>query len=66
MNMVEKVVTQIAKLEGCNIECSHCRKIAKSAILAMREPTEEMIDAGLNRPIGVKIWTAMIDAALKD
>lgn len=49
--------------------------IARAAITAMREPTEAMIDAGLdedggghddpaNRAIQARAFTAMIDAAL--
>ena len=52
------------------------RKCARTAIAAMREPTDEMNDAGADKCDGGcaeescqfgfmgKIWTAMIDAAL--
>lgn len=39
---------------------------ARAAIAAMREPTEEMLDAtGLRHGAPLANWQAMIDAALK-
>ena len=39
---------------------------ARAAIAAMREPTEEMVDAWIRAPGAIKGgWQAMIDAALK-
>ena len=39
--------------------------LARTAIAAMREPTEEMIDAWIRAPGAIKAgWQAMIDAAL--
>ena len=39
---------------------------ARAAIAAMREPTEEMIDAWARAPGAIKAgWEAMIDAALE-
>lgn len=49
-----------------SIATDYWNTLAKAAIAAMREPTEEMIDAGINRPYGVAVWTAMIDVALKE
>ena len=40
--------------------------LAHAAIAAMREPTEEMIDAWIRAPGAIKGgWQAMIDAALE-
>jgi len=40
--------------------------LARAAIAAMREPTEEMIDAWITAPGAIKGgWQAMIDAALE-
>ena len=39
--------------------------LARAAIAAMREPTEEMVDAWIRAPGAIKGgWQAMIDAAL--
>ena len=39
--------------------------LARAAIAAMREPTEEMLDAWIRAPGAIKGgWQAMIDAAL--
>jgi len=39
---------------------------ARAAIAAMREPTEEMIDAWIGAPGAIKGgWQAMVDAALE-
>jgi len=40
--------------------------LARAAIAAMREPTDEMIDAWIGAPGAIKEgWQAMIDAALE-
>ena len=40
--------------------------LARAAIAAMREPTEEMIDGWIRAPGGIKGgWQGMIDAALE-
>jgi hypothetical protein len=40
---------------------------ARAAIAAMREPTEEMIDAWIGAPGAIKGgWQAMIDCALRE
>ena len=40
--------------------------LARAAIAAMREPTEEMMDAWARAPGAIKAgWQAMIDAALE-
>ena len=45
---------------------SHSFALARAAIAAMREPTEEMIDAWIKAPGAIKGgWQAMIDAALE-
>jgi hypothetical protein len=41
--------------------------LARAAITAMREPTEEMIDGWIRAPGAIKGgWQGMIDAALAD
>lgn len=43
----------------------HWRAVARAAIEAMREPTEEMIDWGnLNHPDKKGLWQNLIDVAL--
>lgn len=71
--MVERVRVGVAKAQGCGwkllcgIEperpCA-CRNSARAAIEAMREPTQEMIDAVSPECIGD--WPIAIDAALKE
>ena len=40
--------------------------LARAAIAAMREPTQEMLDAWIRAPGAIKAgWQAMIDAALE-
>jgi hypothetical protein len=47
-------------------EAVDLREIARAAIEAMREPTEQMVEAA-SPPKGIAGgWSAMIDAALKD
>jgi len=77
--MVERVAKAVvAKLqpsvfcggdEACDsLPCSCALDIARAAIEAIREPTDEMLDAGWGqrgeRARG--IWRLMIDAALKE
>jgi len=53
--------------------CADTRELARAAIAAMREPTDAMVDAAVeftsDAPTGrrqsVRVWQAMIDAALK-
>jgi hypothetical protein len=41
--------------------------LARAAIAAMREPTQEMLDAWLRAPGAIKEgWQAMIDCALRE
>jgi hypothetical protein len=41
--------------------------LARAAIAAMREPTEEMLDAWVRAPGTIKAgWQAMIDCALRE
>jgi hypothetical protein len=41
--------------------------LAHAAIAAMREPTEEMLDAWIRAPGAIKAgWQAMIDCALRE
>lgn len=67
--MIERIVKVVSGVEGCKTNCSHCRKIAKAAIAAMREPTEEMLIAGHCTTASDHLemgYQAMIDAALKE
>lgn len=75
MNMVEKVVKEIRKLEGCYVGCNHCKGVARAAIEAMKELTEEMLNAfgghygytpSENRAKAFPIYRAIIEAALKE
>lgn len=78
MNMIEKIARVIQGLEGCSVDnCNHCKEIAKAAITAMREPTNDMANEyfKLRKEVGdinatacfnVSVWETMIDAALKD
>jgi hypothetical protein len=78
--MVERVARAIqaqsghqpATDEGWNrpentLSVQNFRRMAKAAIEAMREPTEDMIQAGIDGPVGDTEgkWQAMIDEALK-
>ena len=41
--------------------------LARVAIAAMREPTQEMLDAWIRAPGAIKAgWQAMVDAALEE
>ena len=83
-DMVEKVAKAIATKALGEVGRDYdpfaiqkCIPYARAAIAAMREPTDEMNDAGADKCDGGcaeescqfgfmgKIWTAMIDAALK-
>ena len=59
-------MTDFDKDEIAVIEC-----VTRAAVVAMREPTPEMIEAGIIagctvESTVVRIWQAMIDAALMD
>ena len=63
------------QLGNARKDCYHAKNIHKDStiviIKAMREPTEKMIDAGLEHELGgvngvTDIYTAMIDAILND
>lgn len=79
MNMIEKVAVAIGGLDQdrCNpcttnkiLKCTDCLKQAKAAIEAMKEPTEEMIEAGdrwcNDYGTADMVFKDMIEAALKD
>lgn len=77
MNMIERVARAINSNYPHGLNCSvpNCLACAgankdtelqaKSAIQAMREPSEEMIKAGFGNQ-DVDAWRLMIDAALKE
>jgi len=79
MSMVDRVAMAIAE-ECMNLgwfcEDGDCERLATAALQALREPTEEMIEAGTNIELGDengdlvstieevrRVWQAMIDAA---
>lgn len=78
-----EMVARVAKAIGCidadrcnghvpSGTCEDCLEAARNAISAMREPTEEVLLAGIYQmPMRndgymspLKVWFAMIDAAL--
>ncbi len=65
MDMVERVARAIGKLDGIPDELwSASVPHARAAIAAMREPTDEMVEAGWKQRSARTTWKAMIDAAL--
>lgn len=82
MSMIERVARALAECDGLTICSDASYRMssygirAKAAIKAMREPTEEMVDAGIWKDDELEwlpqyrampqIFTAMIDAALGD
>ena len=61
--MVKRVAMAIT---DANYQSREPAYVARVAIAAMREPTEEMIDAWIRAPGAIKGgWQAMIDAALE-
>ncbi len=68
MTMIKKVALAIANAEGFPYGALNYIRIARIAIEAMREPTEEMLDAGaydLDMTLKMQ-YQRMIDAALKE
>ncbi len=66
MNMIEKVARAISDAEGFANSWQYYCKTAKAAIEAMREPSEEMLDAGsydLDMTLEMQ-YRKMVDAAL--
>ena len=72
MNMIEKVARAINKCDEDDLLLqSTINNMARAAILAMREPSEKMIDAGQLTFLDTietsgDCYCAMIDAALKE
>ncbi len=65
--MVERVGKVLRMIEGCHEGCNHCKRAAKAAIEAMKEPTQAMIKAGdLSENMAVEVWKDMVEAALKE
>ena len=67
-SMIERVARAIYDEAADKPYATDLEPIARAAIEAMREPTREMLAAGMNEE-GVDLlseWRAMIDAALKD
>lgn len=71
MNMIERVARQLRVNSGMNQNCpEYWRMLAKAAIAAMREPTDEMISNVYLEIDGShrwrEVWKIMIDAALTE
>lgn len=68
MNMIEKVAKEIALADGSQMTMEIYNHLAKAAIEAMREPTEEMknVETGSIYYTQVELWHSFIDAALKE
>ena len=72
MTMIERVARAIAQSRhGRTATDEEDLQDARAAILALREPSEEMISAGYNAACSDRLyikgsWRAMIDAALND
>ena len=79
MDLVEKAAEAVREVrigyDGRNPDCvpdEEDRLIARAVLMAIREPTPEMLDAGYNVVMdphhwpseGSAIWKAMIDTAL--
>lgn len=63
MNMIKRVAKAI--LETLNAS-DYETLVARRAIEAMKEPSDEMLDCIVWCPNGAKAYKAMIEAALKD
>ena len=66
-SMVERVAQALQQEMGtAPFDETAAIALARAAIAAMREPTEEMIDAWIRAPGAIKGgWQGMIDAALE-
>ena len=67
---IERVARALLVADRSAITPDYYQRMARAAIEAMREPTEAMLDAGVNfrerNARTEQIWQAMIDAALKE
>lgn len=67
MSMIERVALAIEKIVNDNWENGDIttrEQVTRAAIEAMREPTDAMIDCGVDGDDAVDIYQRMIDAAL--
>ena len=68
--MIEQVARALLVADRSAITPDYYQRMARAAIEAMREPTEAMLDAGVNfrerNARTEQIWQAMIDAALSE
>lgn len=55
------------RIEPCRADICPCRRVARSIIAAMREPTRQMMGAGEEVPgdASAWVWRRMIEEALK-
>ena len=69
-SMIERVARALLVADRSAITPDYYQRMARAAIEAMREPTEAMLDAGVNfrerNARTEQIWQAMIDEALKE
>jgi hypothetical protein len=65
--MVKRVAQALQQERTAPFDETAAFALARAAIAAMREPTEEMIDAWISAPGAIKGgWQAMIDCALRE
>ena len=65
--MIEQVARALLVADRSAITPDYYQRMARTAIEAMREPTEAMIDAApISDEEAAEIWPAMIDEALKE
>jgi len=67
MSMIERVAAAIKEQMIGTAHQAFYEKVARAAIAAMREPSEEMITAcrSYHGHYAIEHWQAMIDAALE-
>lgn len=70
--MTESMIERVARVlagkhwDEAPLYRDHYKTLARASIKAMREPTEEMNEAGSGFIQSESAWEAMIDAALKE
>ena len=67
--MVDRVALALAKASGINDWAKSAHEFeedARAAIEALRDPTDEMLQAQFGKAGPRECWQAMIDAALSD
>jgi hypothetical protein len=66
-DMIEQVARAMCDVDGGSqeVDVQYYRDMARAAIEAMREPTDEMLPAEMYEKTFRHIWQKMIGAALK-